>query len=149
RLLPRALPFITQDFGYSGTQVASKEKGEIGGKVVRCATPSYYAARIAGKTLNDKLSASGTFALEGTAGNSGVFFGWVNSDQPSGPGRPVQSLGLDLDGEKSGARLAVRLISRTNKSCGTFITPFLPGKFRPTPLRADGTRYRWTLNYDP
>ena len=36
-----------------------------------------------------------------------------------------------------------------NQSCGTFITPFLPGKFRPTPLRNDGTRYHWTLDYDP
>ena len=27
--------------------------------------------------------------------------------------------------------------------------PFLPGKFRPTPLRYDGTRYYWTLDYDP
>jgi hypothetical protein len=33
----------------------------------------------------------------------------------------------------------VRLISGTNKSCGTFVTPFVPGKFRPTPIRNDGT----------
>ena len=36
-----------------------------------------------------------------------------------------------------------------NKSCGTFVTPYLPGKFRPTPIRNDGTRYDWTLDYDP
>src|SRR5437868_4814264 len=56
---------------------------------------------------------------------------------------------MDFDGEKKGARLAVRLISGTNKSCGTFITPFIPGKFRPTPIKNDGTRYTWTLTYDP
>ena len=150
RLLPRVVPVITQDYGYSGeTHFAGEDKGEVGGKVVRCAAPTYYAARVAGKTLNDKLTASGTFALKGAAGNSGVFFGWFNSDQQDGSGRPVQSLGMDFDGEPSGARLAVRLISRTNKSCGTFVTPFLPGKFRPTPLRLDGTRYSWTLTYDP
>src|SRR5205823_3158881 len=44
---------------------------------------------------------------------------------------------------------AVRMITGTNKSCGTFVTPFIPGKFRPTPIRADGTRYTWTLGYDP
>src|SRR5205085_1172332 len=44
---------------------------------------------------------------------------------------------------------AVRMISGTNKSCGTFVTPFIPGKFRPTPIRNDGTRYTWTLTYDP
>src|SRR6185436_13474801 len=54
-----------------------------------------------------------------------------------------------MDCEHTGARLAVRLITAWNRSCGAFITPFLPGKFRPTPLRADGTRYRWTLDYDP
>ena len=43
----------------------------------------------------------------------------------------------------------MRLITSGNKSCGTFITPYLPGKFRPTPIKNDGTRYRWTLDYDP
>src|SRR5262249_19832991 len=47
------------------------------------------------------------------------------------------------------ARLAVRLITAQNQSCGTFITPFIPGKFRPTSIRNDGTRYKWTLIYDP
>src|SRR5262249_39945062 len=48
-----------------------------------------------------------------------------------------------------GARLAVRMISGTNRSCGTFVTPFVPGKFRPTPIKNDGTRYTWSLSYDP
>src|SRR5262249_39582909 len=68
RLLPKVLPSITQDFGYSETHFASTEKGELGGKVVRCMTPCYYAAKIEPKTLKDKLSASGTFALKGAAG---------------------------------------------------------------------------------
>jgi hypothetical protein len=54
-----------------------------------------------------------------------------------------------MDGEPSGARLAVRLITGQNQSCGTFITPFIPGKFRPTPIKNDGTRYTWRLDYDP
>src|SRR5262249_4038359 len=116
---------------------------------VRCAKPTYYAAQVAGKSLDDRLTASGTFALKGAAGSSGVFFGWFNSEQPDGTGRPVQSLGLDFDGEPSGARLAVRMPHPNNKTCGTFGTPFIPGKFRPTPIRLDGTRYDWTLSYDP
>jgi WD40 repeat protein len=143
------IPTITQDFGYSATRVASQSTGEVGGKVVRCSTPTYYAAKLSGKTLDDKLSASGTFALIGAAGSSGVFFGWFHSNQQAGGGRPVQSLGMDFDGEPSGARLAVRMINGTNKSCGTFITPFIPGRFRPTPIKLDGTRYSWTLSYDP
>ena len=56
---------------------------------------------------------------------------------------------MDFDAEKEGARLAVRLITGQNQSCGTFVTPFIPGKFRPTPIRNDATRYHWTLQYDP
>ncbi len=148
-LVPKVVPTIRQDFGYSDTHFAAARKGEIGGKVVRCAIPAYYAAGIAPRTLRDRLSASGTFAVTGTAGSSGVFFGWFNARQQDGAGRPVQSLGLEFDGEPSGARLAVRLINRVNKTCGTFITPFIPGKFRPTPIRRDGTRYTWSLAYDP
>jgi hypothetical protein len=60
----------------------------------------------------------------------------------------VSSLGLDLDGESTGAGLAVRMISSGNKSCGTFITPFISGKYRPTPIKLN-VHYQWTLNYDP
>jgi hypothetical protein len=149
RVVPKKIPTVTQDFGYSPTNVAGKDKGEMGGRVTRSNRPAYYADKIAVKTLNDKLSASGTFALTATSGTSGVFFGWFHADQPGGGGRPMGSLGLNFDGEPSGGRLAVRLISDTNKSCGTFVTPFIPGKYRPTPIKNDGTRYTWTLTYDP
>jgi hypothetical protein len=145
----KKVPTVTQDFGYSPTKFASKESGEIGGKVTRAARPASYAVKIGPKTLDDPLTAGGTFAMTGTTGGAGLFFGFFRADQPGGSGRPVGSLGLDFDTEKSGGRLAVRMISQTNKSCGTFVTPFIPGKFRPTPLKADGTRYTWTLTYDP
>jgi hypothetical protein len=145
----KKVPTVTQDFGYSPTKFASKEPGEIGGKVTRAARPASYAVKIGPKTLEDPLTASGTFSMTGTTGGAGLFFGFFHADQPGGTGRPVGSLGLDLDTEKGGGRLAVRMISQTNKSCGTFITPFIPGKFRPTPIKADGTRYTWTLTYDP
>ena len=63
--------------------------------------------------------------------------------------RAIGSFGFDFDGESHGCRLAVRLITADNQSCGTFITPFIPGKYRPTPIHNDGTRYHWTLDYDP
>lgn len=138
---PANLRTVTQDFGWA--------KGHIGGRVTRAARPAFYADKITLKTLNDKLTASGTFAVSRSTAGSGIFFGWFNARQPGGGGRPMNSLGFDFDGEGKGARLAVRLISRSNKSCGTFITPFVPGKFRPTPIKNDGTRYHWTLNYDP
>jgi hypothetical protein len=139
---------VTQDFGYSATNHAGAG-GEMGGTVTRASEPAFYADKIPVKTLDDRLSASGTFALTKTSGGAGLFFGFFRAEQPGGSGRPTGSLGLDMDCEQSGGRLAVRLITAKNQSCGTFVTSYLPGKYRPTPIRKDGTRYTWKLDYDP
>ena len=149
RVVPQKLLVVKQDFGYSPTHFAGQDKGEIGGRIQRSTTPASYATRIMPKTLDDKLTASGSFAITASQGGAGIFFGFFNSEQPGGSGRPIGSLGLHFDFENGGGRLAVRLITSGNKSCGTFTTPYLPGKFRPTPLKNDGTRYHWTLDYDP
>jgi hypothetical protein len=149
RVVPKEYPTVAQDFGFSATNFAGKQAGEMGGKITRASEPAFYAEKIDPKTLDDKLSASGTFAITKTTPGGGVFFGFFNAQQPGGGGRPISSLGLHFDSEHSGSRLAVRLITQQNQSCGTFITPFIPGKFRPTPLRNDGTHYDWTLDYDP
>lgn len=149
RIVPERVPTVIQDFGYSKTKYASKREGELGGRVTRASEPAFYADKLGPLTLDDRLSASGTFALTKTTAGGGVFFGFFKAEQPGGGGRPTGSLGMDLDCERGGARLAVRLITGKNQSCGTFITPFIPGKFRPTPIRNDGTRYTWKLDYDP
>jgi len=149
RIVPADRPLIAQDFGYRSTQTAGTKPGEIGGRITRASEPAWYADKIGVKTLDQKLSASGTFALTQTAGGSGIFFGFFNAAQSGATGRPIGSLGMDMDCERGGARLALRLITAREKSCGTFVTPFIPGHFRPTPIRNDGTRYRWTLDYDP
>src|SRR5262245_18707454 len=149
RIVPREVPTIVQDFGYSKTSVAGKAAGEMGGQVWRASEPAYYADKIEPRTLDDKLSASGTFALTKTTPGGGMFFGFFRAEQPGAGGRPTGSLGLHVDCEHGGARLAVRLITGKNQSCVTFSTPFLPGKFRPSPIKNDGTRYAWKLDYDP
>ena len=147
--MPKHPKIVKQDFGYSPTNHAGQAAGEMGGEVQRSTTPAYYAAKISPKSLDDHITASGSFAITASQGGAGVFFGFFNSNQPGGSGRPIGSLGFDFDFEASGGRLAVRLITSGNKSCGTFLTPYLPGKFRPTPIKNDGTRYHWTLDYDP
>src|SRR5439155_25295979 len=67
---------VVQDFGYSKTNVAGKSTGEMGGQVTRASVPAFYGDKIGSKTLDDKLSASGTFALTKTTGGSGIFFGF-------------------------------------------------------------------------
>ncbi|MEO7300150.1 MAG: hypothetical protein ABI042_16420 [Verrucomicrobiota bacterium] len=150
RVVPKVGKMVKQDFGYSATHFAGKVAGELGGVIKRSTTPASYAAELKpAKTLDDKLTASGSFAITASQGGAGFFCGFFNSQQPGGSGRPIGSLGMDFDFEQSGGRLAVRLITSGNKSCGTFITPYLPGKFRPTPIKTDGTKYHWTLDYDP
>ena len=150
RIVPERVAMVTQDFGYR------PDKGDIGGRLQRAAKPAYYAKKIEPKTFDDKLSASGTFTLEKSTSACQMFFGWFNADQPGTTGRPPNSLGIELGGENSGARLAVRMLNSANQTTGTFVTRFeryrTPEEkaiMRPTPIKADGTRYTWTLDYDP
>jgi hypothetical protein len=156
RIIPKEYPTITQEFGYSKTGVAGKAEGELGGRVHRASQPAFYAAKIAPKTLNDKLSASGTFALTKSASNGGVFFGWFNSRQVPGTGRPMNSFGMSMDCEASGSRLQLYVITAQNQVSGTFITRYERYRSeedrkekRPSPIKPDGTRYTWKLDYDP
>src|SRR5437016_13217756 len=92
RIVPTRLSVVKQDFGYSQTDHAAKTKGEIGGQVMRAARGAYYANAIEPKTLQDKLTASGTFAITATTAGGGIFFGWFNSQQRDAVGRAVGSL---------------------------------------------------------
>jgi hypothetical protein len=91
-----------------------------------------------------------------TSGSSGTFFGWFNS-RNTGNGRR-DTLGFRFAGEGSGSRLTLQLVTDKNQACGTKVTPWIVDrtkprgegrKFRPTSIRNDGTRYAWTLAYDP
>jgi hypothetical protein len=151
RVVPESVPVVKQDFGYRATNLAGKDKGEIGGTIWRTSTPASYAAKIAPRTLDEPFSAAGTFALTATRGSSGAFFGWFNSELTGG-GRQ-STLGFRFAGEGEGARLTLQLVTATNQACGTKVTPWVKGRdvVRHTPpaIRNDGTRYAWTLAYDP
>src|SRR5688500_6917083 len=79
---PKQVKTVAQDFGHRATNFAGKAKGEIGGTIWRSSTPACYAAEIPARTLSDKLSASGTFAITATSGSSGAFFGWFKAETP-------------------------------------------------------------------
>jgi hypothetical protein len=157
RIKPKAGKTVKQDFGYRAEgNVAGKSKGEIGGTIWRSMTPASYAATIVPRTMNDKLHATGTIAITATAGSSGAFFGWFKADEADA-GRQ-NSLGFRLAGEGSGARITFQLVTAKNQACGTKITPWVVDKtkpkgperkYRPTSIKNDGTRYTWTMAYDP
>ncbi len=158
RVEAKAAKDVHQDFGYSGaTHFAGKEPGEIGGTIFRGGRVSSYADQIPARTLQDPLSASGTFAITRTDGSSGIFLGWFKADQTE-PGRQ-NSLGLHFAGQGGGARITLQLVTAANQACGTKITPWTVDKnipkgeagrkVRPPEVRNDGTRYTWKLDYDP
>src|SRR6185437_8864662 len=80
-ITPKKVKMVTQDFGYSKTHFAGKAPGEMGGTITRAFVPAFYADKIGPKTLTDKLTGSGTFALTDSTGSAGFFFGWFNSRQ--------------------------------------------------------------------
>jgi hypothetical protein len=91
RIVPQRVPTVMQDFGYSKTHFAGKSAGELGGHITRASEPAYYADKIGSVTLDEKLSASGTFALRRTAAGGGAFFGFFRAEQPGAGGRPTRT----------------------------------------------------------
>ena len=104
RIVPKQYPTVVQDFGYSTTNIAGKTAGEIGGRITRASEPAFYAEKIGPKTLNDKLTASGSFALTKTTPGSGMFFGFFRAEQPGGGGRPAPRIHLARGGYPTAER---------------------------------------------
>ena len=73
----------------------------------------------------------------------GLLFGFLNSRQLPIEG-DCNSMAMLLIFEKNGGRLSLRLHNHLNQSCGTFVTPYIPGRYRPTPIRPDDAALRPT-----
>src|SRR5881396_1308468 len=98
RLRPETPRIVRQHFGYRATHQAKGERaGEIGGWVQRSITPASYAMPIAAKTLDDKLSFSGRFAVHRDESTSGTLLGFFN-DKLSRGRRTPHSLAIRIDG---------------------------------------------------
>src|SRR4051812_44653737 len=82
-ITPNHIPTVTQDFGYAPTNFAAQPPGKTGGPVPPPPKPCPYAPPTP-KPLspNAPPSASGTFAFTASTPGSGLFFGFLNSDQP-------------------------------------------------------------------
>ena len=148
RLLPDPLPVVRQDFGYRPTQLAGGQPGEIGGTVYRTVTPAWYAKVIEEKTLDDRLSASGRFAVRRADAGSGVMFGWFHHD--SRGWRTPNSLGFRIDGNGGSYWLFFEYGTQSRQTGGG--GAFQGERYQTTttkPFLADGTIHTWSLDYDP
>lgn len=73
RIVLKSMPTVRQDFGYSATHFAGEEQDELSGRITRTTRPAYHVAKIAPKTLADKLTASSSFAVTASQPSAGVF----------------------------------------------------------------------------
>jgi hypothetical protein len=149
RLLPDPPPRVRQSFGLRTSSISGdKSHGEIGGWIQRSITPAWFAKSIPEKSLNDKLIASGTFAVKQAEGGSGMLFGWFN-DKSRG-WRTPNSLAFRLDG--NGGKYWVFYEYGTRNWLTGGGGCFEGDRYqttKTTPLAADGTVHRWSLSYDP
>ena len=150
RLTPDRKEIVRQHFGYQSTKKAGGQMpGEIGGRVQRSITPAYYAKPIDPRTLNDKLSASGRFAVHNDESNTGTLFGWFN-DTASRGWRTAHSLAFRIDG--NGGKFWVFFEYGTRDWMTGGRGCFEGEAYQTTktkPFPADGKPHDWTLTYDP
>ncbi len=120
-------PRVLQRFGWSGTNHAGKAAGEVGGHIQSTARPAHYAKVIQRRTLESRLSFSGSFALLEGRSISGwhtmaeANVGFFNS---SGQGwRPKDFVGFRLAGsnEPDGALVELGYGTSTGAAGGVFL----------------------------
>ena len=149
RLVPDPPPVTRQDFGYRETNRAGgRRAGEVGGRVQRSAAPAMYAKVIPEKTLNDRLEASGRFAVTFDDNGANVLFGWFRDDARGW--RTPNSLVLRLDGNGGKYWVFFEYCTRHwlagGKGC------FEGEQYQRTktpPIPIDGKPHDWALKYDP
>lgn len=147
RLMPNNRPVVKQDFGYCATHFAGKAAGEIGGWIQRSITPASYSKVIPVRSFENKLTASGRFAVTKNGGGSGALFGWFN--EHSRGWRTPNSFAFRIDGNGGTYWVLFEYGTRHWLTGGgaTF-----EGRYQTTktkPFAADGTPHQWTLTYDP
>jgi hypothetical protein len=145
-LLPTPLPITRQDFGWRAAQ-SGGGGGAIGGWIQRSLTPAWFAKVIPTRTLHDKLSAAGTFAVTRDDSNSGTLFGWFHDS--SRGWRTPNSLVFRIDG--NGGKYWVFYEYGTRHWFTRGAGCFEGDRYQTTPtrpFRADGTPHTWSLDYD-
>jgi hypothetical protein len=138
--------YAYNQFGYSGNtnHAGGAKPGELGGRFMSCDPhenefKAYYGDRIGKLTFNDRLVARGKFAPKEHCIDATCALGWFNSQEQGWPIRNF--VGVYFDSLSDAGRIAQPLYgtSQGNKDRSGGWVPFVP----------DGTKYDWTLEYDP
>lgn len=133
------------DFGFSPTQYAGGQKGEIGGIIWRDEKPAFCGARITPLTLQDDFFASGKIVFRGAGSDSAVYVGFFNDEAKRNKETPdhlVQPSNLVAILIEGFSRIGHYFRAGYRNGLGE-------GMFEssgPT-IRPDGTIHTWTLRY--
>lgn len=139
---------IRQDFGYSAqSSHAGGMPGEIGGLITPAAEPAYYARKIAVRSFDDRLKASGKLLCKGPRAH--VLIGFFNDDTLN-EWRTPNTIALRIGVRGDRVLPYVEYATARWRAGGDSPQPF-PGMRAPKNERgmAAGKVYEWSLEYDP
>jgi len=143
---------VRQDFGYSATHHAGGgAPGEIGGFVTPTGEPAYYARKIAPRTFNQPLTASGVLNCTGRHFN--VLVGFFNVGTLN-EWRTPNTVALRLYGRGDVFYAYVEYMTQRWRAGADSPQPFPTVKDPETGRDtfqgfASGVPHKWTLTYDP
>jgi hypothetical protein len=149
------LGYGMNDFGFSPTNHAGGNAGEMGGRIWQVQEPEYFAhygGDVGHLTMNDKLEAKGRIAFKRFSIDSALHFGWYNADSQGFP--PKNFLGVYMDSYSTIGRFLTPAYATSQSRLET--TP--QGKKQVVGTRGggldlvfvpDGRVYDWAIRYDP
>jgi hypothetical protein len=149
---PKAVRTIRQDFGYCPRTPFDEEKPAIGGFITAAAEPAFYAKKLTPRTLEDGLSASGSFVC--ADGRFHVVLGFFNADTLN-EWRTPNTMVLRLSGRGDVVYAWLEYANQRWRAGGDRPQSFptvrdaRTGKVRPKGFAAQKTLHTWSLRYDP
>lgn len=143
---------IKQDFGYSKTNHAGHEPGELGGFVTAAAEPAFYAKKLQAQTFDSSLTASGTLTCDGQPAHALIAF--FNADTLN-EWRTPNTIALRISGRGDVFYAWLEYCTGRWRAGGDsprgFPTVADPrsGRQRLKGFSAKGAVHKWSLTYDP
>jgi hypothetical protein len=128
------------NFGFSPTNHAGGQPGEIGGTFWRNDHWGYYADRVGPLSFDDRLEARGRVVLVVGGPDSDMCFGWFRSDgRGAAPNKTGDFLGIKVGGPTRVGHYFLPAFTVNEQVRG------LPDK---GPVLRPGKTYEWSLVYD-
>jgi hypothetical protein len=147
-----AVRTIRQDFGYDPQAPFGDHQAAVGGYISAAAEPAYYGKKLPPRTLEDALSASGSFVC--ADGRFHVLLGFFNAGTLN-EWRTPNTMVLRLSGRGDVCYAWLEYATQRWRAGGDSPQGFptvrdaRTGKVRPKGFAAQKVVHHWSLEYDP